>query len=113
MRDTGQAQRRRELLGHLTGFVTTARDQLTPGTAQQLMITVASSLIDVGESTAALRLLVAEHARLVTIVGADDPATLGALHNVAAAQKAAGLLVEATGTYEDLLRRRLAIDPPP
>src|SRR5664279_6257691 len=111
--DTGQAQRRRELLTYLTAVVTTEQDTLTLGTAQRLMITVASSLIDVGDTTAALRLLVAEHARLVAEVGDDDAVALGAQHNVAAAQKAAGLLVEATATYEDLLRRRLAMDPLP
>ena len=111
--DTGQAQRRRDLLAYLTGFVTTEQNALPPATAQRLMITVTGSLIDVGETTAALRLLVAEHERLVTIVGADDAAALGAQHNVAAAQKAAGLLIEATATYEDVLRRRLAVHPPP
>ncbi|HEV2887102.1 MAG TPA: tetratricopeptide repeat protein, partial [Jatrophihabitans sp.] len=105
--DTGQAQQRRDLLD----LMQTQLNSVTRTVADQLVITVASSLLDLGDHRSALRLFAAEHARLATALGADHAETLVAQHNLAAAQRAARLIDAAMDTYRDLLRRRLTTLP--
>ena len=105
-RVTGRPEAARALVERLRAF------EQTGSVTGAVVATSAEVLFDLGQADEGIALLQAEHARLAGEVGENDPATMVALHNLAAVHAAAKKFPEAIDLYRQLLDRRLSVLPP-